>query len=1457
MAAILLFSKTSQAQQMVVSSYYNAGDPRDEWTEFLVIQDNLDIRNWTFGDNNAAQTNWQPRIAFNPVAFWRNLRAGTIIVVWHRPVNSAGNPQPQDQDPSDGFIRVCANRTDYFTGGDFGTTPLWNGTSLNVAAAGDIIEIRDAANNHVHALAHQSVPGISFASMSDPKLNHLETLGNNEAVFVCPGANLTDYGTPSQIGTTYTARSSVDLTPGLPNICSASSTANSDFWRSLRQPNWPVTTPTAYTVNAGNTSVTLSWPPVQDNYPGDLTTGYLILRNTTNTFTDPPLDGVRYSIGDIIGSATVIQNSQPQSQTTVYTDNISIPCSDGLYYRVYAFRYTTDNILGNYSNTARGRAYNETQYAEFHVTIPSPVDPTSLTADQTDLCAGSLPATITLIANGGDGETMEWFASSCSGTPIGNVNPLVIPAPAGTTTYFFRWNTTHCGPSACESVTVTVSPDNFPSVSIAAAPGNTVCAGTSVTVTATPVSSSSPSYQWYLGGSPVGANQATYTFVPATGDQISVEMTSVEPCSGSPVTSASIFFTVDPLLTPVVSITPASASVCANNNVLFAAAQTSGGTSPVYAWYLNGSVIPGQTASTYNLITPANGDQVYATLTSSEQCITPGNTTVSSNISTVSVTSSYNVSVSIAADFTNVCSGELVTFTATPGPGGSSISYEWYVGSVIQPGANTAVFTYNPTGDIAVYARLIDNATCAIGSPASSNTVNVTVTPNVTVGVSITADNTSVCSGTPVVFTATPAFPGTTPVYNWYVGGTLVSSGSLTSYTYNTPIDGEQVWVELESSETCTTSGNTVTSNIITLTVTQSVTPTVSLSVSPSNSICAGSTVTFTAIPTDEGNNPQYIFYINGAAQPPQTSNVFTWIPLNGNTFMVTLISDAPCATITNVDSGTETITVSSSLPVGIVLVDPGQVCNGSSINLMANPVNQGSNPVYEWNVNGSVIATTSVPTYTYLTPSAGETVSVRLINNESCATGSPFTSNTITLDVVSSLVPSVTVTASQLQTCSNSPVTFTAVPINEGTSPVYQWFVDGTEQIGISGAIITYSPVADISVFAVLHSDAQCASPLTAQSPTVVVTVTASYDVSVTAINNTGPVCEGTSATFSAQGVNPGPSPAYQWYKNGVLMPGETNIDYSFIPVNGEPVYVELTNNEVCANQHIVVSPVVTAEVNTPVTISVLVDPHLSQICAGEEVFYSAIPAAEWNAPVYQWFVNGVIQSETSEIFRYSPVQDDQVHAVLTVGETCVNSPSVSSADVTVEVITGPEVGVSLSSNAADICQGESVTFVADPLNEGTSPEYRWLVNGLLSSSGSSTFNYIPLDGDLVSVELMSSAVCPTNNPAVADEIVELSPCGFVLRMPTAFTPNNDLLNDFFKPYLGEILPSKYLLQIYNRWGEIVFETSDPEKGWDGTRNGEPVQRGIFVYKVTFEVPEFITNSLESPFSGTFMLIR
>ena len=69
---------------------------------------------------------------------------------------------------------------------------------------------------------------------------------------------------------------------------------------------------------------------------------------------------------------------------------------------------------------------------------------------------------------------------------------------------------------------------------------------------------------------------------------------------------------------------------------------------------------------------------------------------------------------------------------------------------------------------------------------------------------------------------------------------------------------------------------------------------------------------------------------------------------------------------------------------------------------------------------------------------------------------------------------------------------------------------------------------------------------------------------------------------------------------------------------------------------------------------------------------------------------------------------------------------------------------------------------------------------------------------------------------------------------VPNAFTPNNDGFNDVFKPEMIEYLKDGYLLEIYNRWGEKVFSTTDPEQGWDGTVNGKPVTTTtIFSYRI------------------------
>ena len=69
-----------------------------------------------------------------------------------------------------------------------------------------------------------------------------------------------------------------------------------------------------------------------------------------------------------------------------------------------------------------------------------------------------------------------------------------------------------------------------------------------------------------------------------------------------------------------------------------------------------------------------------------------------------------------------------------------------------------------------------------------------------------------------------------------------------------------------------------------------------------------------------------------------------------------------------------------------------------------------------------------------------------------------------------------------------------------------------------------------------------------------------------------------------------------------------------------------------------------------------------------------------------------------------------------------------------------------------------------------------------------------------------------------------------FYLHVPNAFTPNGDDLNQNFKPIINPYL-MKYNLQIYNRWGELLFTTDDPTESWDGTFMEKPVQEGVYVY--------------------------
>ena len=90
-------------------------------------------------------------------------------------------------------------------------------------------------------------------------------------------------------------------------------------------------------------------------------------------------------------------------------------------------------------------------------------------------------------------------------------------------------------------------------------------------------------------------------------------------------------------------------------------------------------------------------------------------------------------------------------------------------------------------------------------------------------------------------------------------------------------------------------------------------------------------------------------------------------------------------------------------------------------------------------------------------------------------------------------------------------------------------------------------------------------------------------------------------------------------------------------------------------------------------------------------------------------------------------------------------------------------------------------------------------------------------------------------------------------IYVPSAFTPNNDGLNDIFKASFGEDV-TEFKLEVYNRWGQIVFKTNDIRKGWDGNIKGYKQSNGVYVWILKYKT---VTDSKEQMMKGTVTLIR
>jgi hypothetical protein len=200
---------------------------------------------------------------------------------------------------------------------------------------------------------------------------------------------------------------------------------------------------------------------------------------------------------------------------------------------------------------------------------------------------------------------------------------------------------TFIGKEAIEAYVIVASED-APVAPVITPSNPNICGGGSVLLTATGAVGAT-SYQWYLNDVEItGAVSSTYT--ATSGGRYGVSYFNNTCVSQR---SADVTVTTGSSLTPSVSVSESENDVCAGTSVTFTATPTNGGSSPGYVWKKNGTVVTGETGSTYGYV-PADNDEIVCEMTSSDPCA--DTTPVASNTVTMRVTPNVVPSITISSN---------------------------------------------------------------------------------------------------------------------------------------------------------------------------------------------------------------------------------------------------------------------------------------------------------------------------------------------------------------------------------------------------------------------------------------------------------------------------------------------------------------------------------------------------------------------------------------------------------------------------------------------------------------------------------------------------------------------------------------------------------------------------------------------------------------------------------------
>lgn len=376
----------------------------------------------------------------------------------------------------------------------------------------------------------------------------------------------------------------------------------------------------------------------------------------------------------------------------------------------------------------------------------------------------------------------------------------------------------------------------------------------------------------------------------------------------------------------------------------------------------------------------------------------------------------------------------------------------------------------------------------------------------------------------------------------------------------------------------------------------------------------------------------------------------------------------------------------------------------------------------------------------------------------------------------------------------------------NGGTNPITLIWDNGLP----NGSPHTVTPAATTTYSVFAQDGNGCAT-----NP-VQITVTLNPPLNVIAQSNQA-ICPGETATISAvaSGGNGGPY-TYVWDDGaGNILNGSTQNVSPAVTTN-----YTVTAADNCGTP--VATDVVTITVN-PLPVVTFTADNL-QGCTPVSVNFTNTTDPLLTGTCFWDFGDGTTSTNCTPNHVYTVPGCYTVTLTVTSPDGCVASAFVTNM---ICVFAYPVAEFSFGPQPTDILNTE-INFT----NETTlGVAYDWDFAGLGNSQSTDpTFVFPNIDPGTYPVCLATVSADGCTDTICHDVIIlDL----FLIYVPNTFTPDNDGINDYFFPVIDGYDPLNFKLMIFNRWGELIFETEHPDSKWDGTYKGIMSKEDTYVWKI------------------------